>query len=204
MTKNNERGQAMNEEKATTKKRIINALECAALLIIIIVGIYRTTFGTIPDVKGMDIDKAMGAIIEAGFKDIDIIYEYSDSHDCGIIYDQNKEGFAFKFRNKITLTESLGPEKDLTVVPNNVSSKIDEAANNMKKAGFKKFRIVPVTDYMTNPGQVTAQDVPAQLEISKDSIMSLFVTTIGNDIEFEVGEKTYTVTGTDPVVIDLQ
>jgi hypothetical protein len=74
----------------------------------------------------------------------------------------------------------------------------------MKKAGFKKFRIVPVTDYMTNPGQVTAQDVPAQLEISKDSIMSLFVTTIGNDIEFEVGEKTYTVTGTDPVVIDLQ
>ncbi len=181
-------------------KLIVRLLIVLAILAALAVATFFVAFKDVPDVIDMDTDEARTLIEEAGF-DCDISNDYSDTYPFGKIFAQSRSGINFRFM-PVIIRQSLGPEENLTDVPDTVTHHISEAASMLITAGMKKFEISPVLGTGRENAYVDAQSIPAGLRVSRNNIIDLDVATDGGEIIFEIAGKYYVIRGTQPVVVD--
>ena len=181
-------------------KLIVRLLIVLAILAALAVATFFVAFKDVPDVIDMDADEARALIEEAGF-DCDISNDYSDTYPFGKIFAQSRSGINFRFM-PVIIRQSLGPEENLTDVPDTVTHHISDAASMLITAGMKKFEISPVLGTGRDNAHVDAQSIPAGLRVSRNNIIDLDVATDGGEIVFEIAGKYYVIRGTQPVVVD--
>lgn len=181
-------------------KLIVRLLIVLAVLAALAVATFFVAFKDVPDVIDMDTDEARTLIEEAGF-DCDISNDYSDTYPFGKIFAQSRSGMNFRFM-PVIIRQSLGPEENLTDVPDTVTHHISEAASMLITAGMKKFEISPVLGTGRENAHVDAQSIPAGLRVSRNNIIDLDVATDGGEIIFEIAGKYYVIRGTQPVVVN--
>ena len=189
---------------ASRKKRtkgLLTALIVLAVLAAIGFGAYSMLFRQVPAVVGLLGEDAQTAVETAGF-DCNVSLNYSDEYDYGVVFAQSAEGSTFRYI-PVVLTQSLGPEEDLTDVPDTVGKHISDAASLLVKAGMTKFTVLPQLTDVMEKAHVTSQSIPAGLRVSKANIIDLDVATDGGDITFTVDGREVTISGTDAVTIDI-
>nr|MCR4721167.1 TIR domain-containing protein [Lachnospiraceae bacterium] len=188
-------GSKMRRKKIMTRV-IITLVVIAALA----VATFLIAFKDVPDVIDMDAQAAREMIEEAGF-DCDISNDYSDTYPFGKIFAQSRSGINFRFM-PVIIRQSLGPEENLTDVPDTVTHHISDAAAMLIAAGMKKFVLSPTLGTGRENAHVDAQSIPAGLRVSKNNIIDLVVATDGGEIVFEIAGKYYVIHGTAPVSVD--
>ena len=181
-------------------KLIVRLLIVLAVLAALAAATFFVAFKDVPDVIDMDADEARTLIEEAGF-DCDISNDYSDTYPFGKIFAQSRSGMNFRFV-PVLIRQSLGPEENLTDVPDTVTHHISDAASMLITAGMKKFEISPVLGTGRENAHVDAQSIPAGLRVSRNNVIDLDVATDGGEIIFEIAGKYYVIRGTQPVVVD--
>ena len=181
-------------------KLIVRLLIVLAVLAALAAATFFVAFKDVPDVIDMDADEARTLIEEAGF-DCDISNDYSDIYPFGKIFAQSRSGMNFRFV-PVLIRQSLGPEENLTDVPDTVTHHISDAASMLITAGMKKFEISPVLGTGRENAHVDAQSIPAGLRVSRNNVIDLDVATDGGEIIFEIAGKYYVIRGTQPVVVD--
>ncbi|MBO4497102.1 MAG: TIR domain-containing protein, partial [Lachnospiraceae bacterium] len=181
-------------------KLIVRLLIVLAVLAALVAATFFVAFKDVPDVIDMDADEARTLIEEAGF-DCDISNDYSDTYPFGKIFAQSRSGMNFRFV-PVLIRQSLGPEENLTDVPDTVTHHISDAASMLITAGMKKFEISPVLGTGRENAHVDAQSIPAGLRVSRNNVIDLDVATDGGEIIFEIAGKYYVIRGTQPVVVD--
>ncbi len=181
-------------------KLIVRLIIVLVVLAALAVATFLVAFKDVPDVIDMDADEARSLIEEAGF-DCDISNDYSDTYPYGKIFSQSRSGINFRF-TPVVIRQSLGPEENLTDVPDTVTHHISDAASMLINAGMKKFEILPTLGTGRENAHVDAQSIPAGLRVSRNNIIDLSVATDGGEIIFEIAGKYYVIRGTAPVSID--
>ena len=173
----------------------------AILIVLCIIGFaaFRIFFGNVPSVVGSQTSDAQNAIKDAGFEPT-VSYNYSDEYEYGIVFEQSSEGRTLK-AVPVVIKQSIGPEEDLTDVPDTVGSHISDGARMLIDAGLTKFRIIPKQSEKFETAYIADQSIPAGLRVSRSNLVSLDVATDGSEIEFEInGVKM--ILGKDELLID--
>nr|MCR5828892.1 TIR domain-containing protein [Lachnospiraceae bacterium] len=186
--------------KLKRKKIIARILIILAAVAVVAVATFFIAFKDVPDVIDMDARSARELIEEAGF-DCDISNDYSDTYPFGKIFAQSRSGINLRFM-PVIIRQSLGPEENLTDVPDTVSHHISDAASMLISAGMKKFEILPTLGTGRENAHVDAQSIPAGLRVSRNNVIDLNVATDGGEIIFEIAGKFYVIRGTEPVTVD--
>ena len=181
-------------------KLIVRLLIVLAVLAVLAVATFFIAFKDVPDVIDMDAETARELIEEAGF-DCDISNDYSNTYPFGKIFAQSRSGINFRFM-PVIIRQSLGPEENLTDVPDTVTHHISDAAAMLISAGMKKFEITPTLGTGRENAHVDAQSIPAGLRVSRNNVIDLSVATDGGEIIFEIAGKFYVIRGTAPVSVD--
>ena len=191
------------EAKEKGKKK--GGIAAAIIVAIAAIGIaaYALLFGSVPNVVGMDYSEGESLVQSKGFKTI-VSYNYSDTYEYGKVSQQSKEGTAMKVAVPVVLTQSLGPNEDLTDVPDTVGSHISDGVKMLIDAGLTKFKISPVNKAPELAEKIAAQSIPAGLRVSKANVMTLDVETGGKPLTFEINGKSYTVSGEEEFVLDTE
>ncbi|MCR5432683.1 MAG: TIR domain-containing protein [Lachnospiraceae bacterium] len=186
--------------KLRRKKIIVRTLIAVGVIAALAVATFFIAFKDVPDVIDMDARSARELIEEAGF-DCDISNDYSDTYPFGKIFAQSRNGINLRFM-PVIIRQSLGPEENLTDVPDTVTHHISDAAAMLITAGMKKFEILPTLGTGRENAYVDAQSIPAGLRVSRNNVIDLNVATDGGEIIFEIAGKFYVIRGTDPVTVD--
>jgi len=173
------------------------------LLAAIYLGCYLTVFKTVPYVVGFKTDDAVEIIEEYGFKSA-VSYDYSDEYPLGLIMEQKLHGKTFPFV-PIGIVQSLGPESELTIVPDTVGNQVSEGVRMLADAGLQKFSITAKKLGDNKFGTITYQSAPAGYKVSKECKIDLSVATDETTIRFEYNGTTITIPSVegDMAEIDL-
>lgn len=186
--------------KLKRRKIMIRLLVVLGVIAAFAVATFFIAFKNVPDVIDMDAQTAREMIEEAGF-DCDISNDYSDTYPFGKIFEQSRSGVNFRFM-PVIIRQSLGPEENLTDVPDTVTHHISDAASMLINAGMKKFVILPTLGTGRENAHVDAQSIPAGLRVSRNNVIDLDVATDGGEIIFEIAGRSYVIRGTTPVSVD--
>ena len=186
--------------KLKRRKIMIRLLVVLGVIAAFAVATFFIAFKNVPDVIDMDAQTAREMIEEAGF-DCDISNDYSDTYPFGKIFAQSRSGVNFRFM-PVIIRQSLGPEENLTDVPDTVTHHISDAASMLINAGMKKFVILPTLGTGRENAHVDAQSIPAGLRVSRNNVIDLDVATDGGEIIFEIAGRSYVIRGTTPVSVD--
>ena len=188
------------EQKEKNRKRnthiVVALIGVAAVLAVA----FLLLFKQVPDVIESDYDTAQSKVEDAGFK-CTLSLNYSSEYEYGVIFEQSAKGLNLRFI-PVVLTQSLGPEENLTVVPDTVTHHLSDGAAMLLDAGMNKFTVVPVSDDKTDRSIITAQSIPAGLRVSRENIMNLDVSSDGI-IAIVIDNTVYYIVGDDPVSVDL-
>ena len=158
-------------------------------------------FSSVPNVVGMQADDAQNIVTDAGM-DSQISLDYSSDYEYGVIFKQSAGGTVFKYI-PIILSQSLGPNENLTTVPDVVGNHISDGAIALAACEMTKFTIHPESESQQQVEYISAQSIPAGLRVSKDSKVQLDVKTNGEDISFYYNGELITVSGTEDSELDL-
>lgn len=124
--------------------------------------------GVVPDLIGLNESDAVKKLNEAGFKNINIIYEESDK-DIGIVIWQSvQSGVNYLKTQQVTIKISLGIK-----VPNVVGMGKNSAKNLLESLGF----IVKILPDSTAIGKVINQIPPGNTYLSYGSIIEITIET---------------------------
>lgn len=184
ITPNLQAAGVINEEPKPVKDKKIKYPHGTAVLIVIaaiiviiaaIVLINKIFFANVPTVRGMITDPAKLRVEEDGFA-CDVAADYTDEEEFGYIFRQNLSGKNRK-KSNVVITESLGPEVDLTEVPNVTGFHISDAAKKLVDAGMLSFIITPVRSLDFQIGYVVTQSIPAGYKVSTQNRIELQVSS---------------------------
>ena len=187
-------------KNAKRKKAFLIFAVAAIILFVVFLG-FRFLFKTVPAVVGMKTDDALQAVSDAGFQSA-LSLNYSDKYEFGTIFEQSSEGSTLRFV-PVVVTQSLGPEENLTDVPQVVGFEISDGAKVLIEAGLKKFTVVPEFESKAETGFISAQSIPAGLRVSRNNLISIDVRTDGGEYSFTVDGRQYTIAGDKPLLIDV-
>lgn len=182
------------------RKKIIRTVCLAAAIVLAVLLVFGLLFKKVPSVRGMKTKDAEQAVADAGFKPT-VSLNYSDEFEYGTVFQQSAEGILLKLI-PVVITQSLGPEENLTDVPDVVGTEISEGARLLIEAGLRKFTVLPEFESGFAIGNISEQSIPAGLRVSKNNVMDLSVKTDGGAYTFTVEGRTYTLSGDTPVVVD--
>ena len=149
----------------------------------------------------MQADDAQNIVTDAGM-DSQISLDYSSDYEYGVIFKQSAGGTVFKYI-PIVLSQSLGPNENLTTVPDVVGNHISDGAIALVACEMTKFTIHPESESQQQVEYISAQSIPAGLRVSKDSKVQLDVKTNGEDISFYYNGELITVSGSEDSELDL-
>ena len=172
--------------------RRILLLAAAALLILIGLG-NRFLFGFVPNVLGLDPGTAQSRVEAAEFK-CSVGMDYSDVMEYGYICRQNITGRALCFRT-VQLTQSLGPNRNLSEVPQTEGFPIADGVVSMIDAGFCRLLVAPIRTNECAVTYIAHQSIPAGLMVSTENRITLQVSSDGRDIVFTYNGKEITIPG---------
>ncbi len=137
--------------------------------------INKLFFSEAPTVIGMQTPPAEERLAQAEFE-YAVGADYCDDEDIGYIFKQNIRGKTLR-SSQIVITESLGPEEDLTDVPSLIGYHISEAVSKLIDANMKTFIIAPVTTSEYQIGYVCGQSIAAGYRVSAHSKIELSVSS---------------------------
>ncbi len=188
------------------KGRRAGAAALAVIAVLALAGFaaFRLLFAEVPSVVGLPAAEAQKEVEEADF-DCTVSLNYSDEYEYGVIFEQSVSGRSLKMV-PVVIKQSLGPEEDLTDVPDTVGSRLSSGAAMLVEAGMTKFRIKPVETAGISEegiGVISAQSIPAGLRVSKNNMISLDVRTDGGEISVVINGRVLTLSGTEEAVIDF-
>ena len=184
------------------KKKTITIASVVAAILLITFLIFILLFRKVPSVLGMKTEDAEQAVLQAGFTPT-VSLNYSDTYEYGTIFEQSAEGRTLKMI-PVVITQSLGPEENLTDVPDVVGTEISDGAKMLIDAGLKKFTVSAEFESSMAMGYISSQSIPAGLRVSKSNKMALDVRTDGGEYTFTIGTQTYTLTGDEAIEIDAE
>ncbi len=190
------------ESRKKSKKAAVTAVIVIAAIAAVAFGAYSALFRNVPAVVGLSQQEAQQKVEDAGFG-CTVSYNYSDEYEYGVIFEQSAEGRSLKMV-PVVIKQSIGPEEDLTDVPDTVGQDVSAGAAMLLDAGITKFRVTPDDRSQgAKINSITAQSIPAGLRVSRNNVMGLDVKTDGQDIVFELNGKTFTISGSEEVLIDF-
>ena len=115
----------------------------------------------VPNVSGYSENNAKSALKDAGFTDVKVVYDNSDSVSSGTVVRTNPSaGSKAKATDTITVTVSSGPADKRVDVPYVVGESYSEAKYDLANAGFN----VALADGCSANGTVTYQSVTNKAE----------------------------------------
>ena len=115
----------------------------------------------VPNVSGYSENNAKSALKDAGFTDVKVVYDNSDSVSSGTVVRTNPSaGSKAKATDTITVTVSSGPADKRADVPYVVGESYSEAKYDLANAGFN----VALADGCSANGTVTYQSVTNKAE----------------------------------------
>lgn len=132
-----------------------------------------------PDVENISEEEAKneltGLIASA---DIEVVYEYDEVIPAGLVISQEPEvGKDFSRETKVKLTVSKGDQYKTVTVPNLVGKTEAEAKKMIDDLGLVLGEVSTAESSTAEKGYVIAQTVPEGGEISKNSIISIVVSS---------------------------
>ena len=190
-----------HNSRSKTKKKAYAIAGIVAGLILIAVIVRIVLFSSVPDVVGLEVSEAQDLVTEAGMNS-QVSLDYSPDYEYGVIFKQSAEGTIFKFI-PVVLSQSLGPNENLTTVPDVVGNHLSEGAIALAACGMTKFTIHPETNSNQQVENISAQSIPAGLRVSKDSRITLDVKSNGEDISFFYNGELITISGTKDSDLDI-
>lgn len=174
---------------------------CVVAVLLVGFAAFKALFREVPTVVGLDSDTARSQVEAAEFN-VNVSLNYSDEYDYGVVFDQSAEGRTLRFV-PVVLTQSLGPEENLTDVPDTVGRHVSDGAKLLVAAGMTKFTIAPEVSAEMEKAYILAQSIPAGLRVSRANVIDLSVATDGGELTFELDGKIVTISGTEAVTIDI-
>ena len=209
---NSEKGEISAKKKGTagservriydeTKKKMRRGLAVMAAVLLVFVLFCGFLFRRVPAVVGMKTEDAVQAVADAGFRSA-VSMNYSDTYEYGTVFEQSEQGTTLRMV-PVVITQSLGPEENLTDVPDVVGTEISDGARRLIEAGLKKFSVVPEFDSALGIGYISAQSIPAGLRVSRSNHVQLEVRTDGGEYTFTIEGKIFILTGSEPLEIDV-
>ena len=188
-------------DRSKMQKRIITIVGLVIGILLLVMLGRLLLFSSVPNVVGMQAEKAQELVTDAGMKS-QLSLDYSPDHEYGVIFQQSADGTVLKYI-PIVLTQSLGPNENLTTVPDVTGNHISDGAIALAACEMTKFTIHPETESSQQVEYISAQSIPPGLRISKDSRIQLDVKTNGEDISFYYNGKLITVSGMEDSELDL-
>ncbi len=188
------------ESRKKTLKTVLIILSALAVLAALGFAGWKILFRNVPPVIGLQADEAVRKVEDSGVSGL-FSLNYSDEYEYGVIIAQSAEGTTLKY-TPVVLTQSIGPEEDLTDVPDTVGKHVSDGASSLVAAGMTKFTVTPDVNAAAEKAFITAQSIPAGLRVSKSNTMGLTVASDGGEISFELDGRLVTISGTEPVTID--
>jgi len=191
----------IRSEKKKKAARILLWILCPVIILGLLAFLgYKLLFIDVPVVIGEEAADGARKVSDSGLT-VSVDMDYSDEYPYGVIFSQDREGLTLKYF-PVVLTQSLGPGKDLILIPGIVGDQISEGAEKLVALGMKRFTIIPEIDGEHEKAEITFQSIPEGLRVSKDNVMELTVATDGGEILAVIGGKLLKFSGTDPVEVD--
>ncbi|MBQ9544673.1 MAG: TIR domain-containing protein [Clostridia bacterium] len=184
------------------RKKLLTALVCLIAAATVCFAGYKLLFLSVPEVVGFAANDAVNALTAAGLSG-NLSMNYSDEYDYGVVFDQSAHGIIFRFI-PVVITQSLGPQEDLTDVPDTVGRHVSDGATLLVQAGMTKFAITPTESAGTEKAHILSQSIPAGLRVSRKNTIGLDVATDGGEIIFEIDGVEVVISGTEPVTVDIE
>jgi len=199
-----ERKAAVKIKKMPIKKGGIGWFILLGIIVIIaaLSLIIKSLYAEVPVVKGMLPDSGKADVESAGFE-CSVAQDYSSEEEYGYIFKQSEEGKTAK-THPIVITQSLGPNEDLTDVPSLIGLHISDGVKLLVEAGIKKFTVSSVNSNDFAEAFISAQSIPGGLKVSRKNEFSFDVVTGPKGFIFTYNNKTYTMPADQKVVIELQ
>jgi beta-lactam-binding protein with PASTA domain len=146
---------------------------CVMILLIAVAGQGCKKSIAIPDVKGLAVDQGRQTLTAAGFTTGKVTCSQGDVLPAAKILTQSPAAGA---------SAAAGTAVDLMVdsgvaVPNLVTSNATDALITLQNTGLKAALKKQSTLDVFRAGKVSAQDVPAQTAVARDSVVTLTVAT---------------------------
>ena len=188
-------------EQLKLQKKVITAAGIVLGLLLAAVLFRFLLFRFVPDVVGMPAGEAQDLVAGSGMNS-QVSLDYSPDFEYGVIFKQSVGGNVFRFI-PVVLTQSLGPNENLTTVPEVTGNHIADGAIALSACGMTRFTIHPEAESDQQPEYISAQSIPPGLRVSKDSRIRLDVRSDGGDIRFYYNGSLVTVSGTEDSELDL-
>jgi len=163
----------------------------AAAVIVASAVVFSLFSKSVPNVIGYETANGKQEIENSGFE-CNVSYGYSDNLPLGMIMAQSKTGLSLSFI-PVTVTQSLGKESNLIMMPDTVDSYISDGIRMLADSGIKKFTISSGSLGEREFGFIAAQSAPAGYMISADNSINLTVAKDENPLKFEYNGYIFTI-----------
>ena len=192
---NEKKGKWAKIKEFYQKHKFLKFLTIVAILIILFVVVGLITVGIInnsrteqaylPDaITSMDSDNPLTAeeakelLEEAGFTNIQLEYESSDTVEAGYVIsiDPNKANFLYNLDQEIIITVSNGPEIG-TLPSQMIGRQQSEVEAELKELGFTNINVTTETSETVEEGIVLSVDPAEGEEVAKSTTINLVVSS---------------------------
>ena len=170
-------------------------------VIIAYFGISKFLLANVPYVVGMLPENGKLSVEDAGYK-CNIAQDYSEDVEYGYIFKQSESGKTLK-THPIVITQSLGPNSDITDIPGTIGLHISDGVKLLIEAGITKFTVKPVKSNQFSISYISNQSIPAGFKVSKKNPFTIDVVADKAGIKLSYNNKTYTLSGEDKTSVEL-